>query len=194
MRWKCRSSPLAASVACRIWSMASSRAMPAPCWPPRSSTSAPSPFPRPSNICASMAWRCGWTTQLRRDTASFPRKRESPFSRPTEISASAGMTQRVNAIVSKGRTMTLDDLEARIALRAAASPEDSYTAKLIARGMEKCAQKLGEEATEAVIAAVTGNRAELVKESADLLYHLLVVLKASGVPLGEVMAELDGRT
>ena len=90
--------------------------------------------------------------------------------------------------------MTLDDLEARIAIRAAASPDESYTAKLIARGMEKCAQKLGEEATEAVIAAVTGNRAELVKESADLLYHLLVVLRAAELPLDEVMAELDSRT
>jgi phosphoribosyl-ATP pyrophosphohydrolase len=90
--------------------------------------------------------------------------------------------------------MTLDDLEARIAVRAAASPDESYTAKLIARGMEKCAQKLGEEATEAVIAAVTGNRAELVKESADLLYHLLVVLRAADLPLAEVMAELDSRT
>ena len=90
--------------------------------------------------------------------------------------------------------MTLDDLEARIATRAAASPDESYTAKLIARGMEKCAQKLGEEATEAVIAAVTGNRAELVKESADVLYHLLVVLRAADLPLSEVMAELDSRT
>ncbi len=90
--------------------------------------------------------------------------------------------------------MTLEDLEARIALRAAASPEDSYTAKLIARGMNKAAQKLGEEATEAVIAAVTHDRAELVKESADLLYHLLVVLRAADVPLAEVMAELDART
>ncbi|QDZ12190.1 phosphoribosyl-ATP diphosphatase [Devosia ginsengisoli] len=90
--------------------------------------------------------------------------------------------------------MTLDDLEARIATRAAASPDESYTAKLIARGMEKCAQKLGEEATEAVISAVTGNRAELVKESADLLYHLLVVLRAAELPLSEVMAELDSRT
>ena len=90
--------------------------------------------------------------------------------------------------------MTLDDLEARIAIRAAASPDESYTAKLIARGMEKCAQKLGEEATEAVIAAVTGNRVDLVKESADLLYHLLVVLRAADVPLAEVMAELDTRT
>lgn len=90
--------------------------------------------------------------------------------------------------------MTLEDLEARIAQRAAASPEHSYTAKLIARGINKAAQKLGEEATEAVIAAVTHDRSELVKESADLLYHLLVVLKAEGVPLSEVMAELDSRT
>ncbi|ODT49411.1 phosphoribosyl-ATP diphosphatase [Devosia sp. 63-57] len=90
--------------------------------------------------------------------------------------------------------MTLEELEARIALRAAASPEESYTAKLIARGINKAAQKVGEEATEAVIAAVTGDRAELVKESADLLYHLLVVLKAADIPFGEVMAELDTRT
>lgn len=90
--------------------------------------------------------------------------------------------------------MTLDDLEQRIAARAAASPEESYTAKLIARGINKTAQKLGEEATEAVIAAVTGDRAELVKESADVLYHLLVVLKAANVPLSDVMAELDART
>nr|WP_314256421.1 phosphoribosyl-ATP diphosphatase [uncultured Devosia sp.] len=90
--------------------------------------------------------------------------------------------------------MTLDELEQRIAIRAAASPDESYTAKLIGRGMEKCAQKLGEEATEAVIAAVTGNRAELIKESADVLYHLLVVLKAAELPLSEVMAELNART
>ena len=90
--------------------------------------------------------------------------------------------------------MTLEELEARIALRAAASPEESYTAKLIARGMNKAAQKLGEEANEAVIAAVTGDRAELVKESADLLYHLLVVLRAANVPLAEIMTELDART
>src|SRR5690606_17825007 len=90
--------------------------------------------------------------------------------------------------------MTLEELETRIATRAAASPEESYTAKLIARGINKAAQKLGEEATEAVIAAVTADRAELVKESADVLYHLLVVLRAAGVPLAEVMGELDART
>ncbi|MDB5623799.1 MAG: phosphoribosyl-ATP diphosphatase [Devosia sp.] len=90
--------------------------------------------------------------------------------------------------------MTLEQLEARIAERAEASPEHSYTARLLARGIEKSAQKLGEEATEAVIAAVTGNKAELTKEAADVLYHLLVVLRATGVPLAEVMAELDRRT
>lgn len=90
--------------------------------------------------------------------------------------------------------MTLEELEARLALRAAASPEESYTAKLLARGMNKAAQKLGEEATETVIAAVTGDRDELVKESADLLYHLLVVLKAADLPLSAVMDELDART
>src|SRR5690606_19164719 len=90
--------------------------------------------------------------------------------------------------------MTLEELDQRIALRAAASPEESYTAKLISRGINKVSQKLGEEATEAVIAAVTGDREELTKESADVLYHLLVVLRASNLPLAEVMAELDRRT
>ncbi|WIY52844.1 phosphoribosyl-ATP diphosphatase [Devosia sp. YIM 151766] len=90
--------------------------------------------------------------------------------------------------------MNLEELEARVAMRAAASPEDSYTARLIARGMNKAAQKLGEEAIEAVIAAVSGDKSELVKESADLLYHLLVVLNAAGVPLAEIMAELEART
>ena len=89
---------------------------------------------------------------------------------------------------------TLEELNQRVAMRAAASPDESYTARLLSRGISKSAQKLGEEATEAVIAAVTGNRAELVKESADVLFHLLVVLKAAGVPLAEVMAELDSRT
>jgi phosphoribosyl-ATP pyrophosphohydrolase len=89
---------------------------------------------------------------------------------------------------------TLEDLDARLALRAAASPEESYTARLLARGVDKCAQKLGEEAVEAVIAAVTGDRAGLVGEAADVLYHLLVTLRAAGVPLAGIMAELERRT
>jgi phosphoribosyl-ATP pyrophosphohydrolase len=89
---------------------------------------------------------------------------------------------------------TLEDLDARVQSRATASPEESYTAKLIGRGVGKCAQKLGEEATEAVIAAVAGDKHELTKEAGDVLYHLLVLLRASGVPLAEVMAELEKRT
>lgn len=89
---------------------------------------------------------------------------------------------------------TLEDLEARVANRASASPDESYTARLLSRGVEKCAQKLGEEATEAVIAAVGRDHPGLVGEAGDVLYHLLVVLKSAGVPLSEVMAELESRT
>ena len=89
---------------------------------------------------------------------------------------------------------SLTDLERIVAERAKASPDESYTAKLIARGMEVAAKKLGEEAVEAVIAAVTNDREHLVAESADVIYHLLVVLKAANIPLDEVMAELKRRT
>jgi phosphoribosyl-ATP pyrophosphohydrolase len=88
---------------------------------------------------------------------------------------------------------TLERLEATIAKRRAASPEDSYVAKLNAKGLPKMAQKLGEEATEAVIAAVSGSNEELVGESADLLFHLLVLLNARGVSLDHVLGELDRR-
>jgi phosphoribosyl-ATP pyrophosphohydrolase len=91
-------------------------------------------------------------------------------------------------------TFTLADLDRIVATRAAAAPEASYTAKLIAGGPARPAKKLGEEAVEAAIAAVQGDRAGLVAEAADVLYHLLVVLAAGGVPLGEVMAELERRT
>ena len=70
----------------------------------------------------------------------------------------------------------------------------SWTAKLFAGGQEKAAKKLGEEAVETVIAAMQGDRGRLVSESADLLYHLMVVLAVGGVSLAEVMAELEGRT
>jgi phosphoribosyl-ATP pyrophosphohydrolase len=91
-------------------------------------------------------------------------------------------------------SFSLEDLDARIGLRASAAPEDSYTAKLIAAGMARVAKKLGEEATEAVIAAMAGNQAELTAEAADVLYHLLVMLRAADVPLADVMAELERRT
>jgi phosphoribosyl-ATP pyrophosphohydrolase len=91
-------------------------------------------------------------------------------------------------------SFTLTDLERRVALRAAASPEESYTAKLIAGGPARAAKKLGEEAVETAIAAVEGDPAALKAEAADLLYHLLVVLKAGGVTVAEVMSELERRT
>ena len=89
---------------------------------------------------------------------------------------------------------SLPDLEAIVAERAAASPETSYTAKLLAGGPALAAKKLGEEAVEAVIAAVAGDRAALVSEAADLVYHLLVVLRGAGIASDDVMAELGRRT
>ena len=89
---------------------------------------------------------------------------------------------------------TLSDLETRIAERAAASPEESWTAKLLAAGPERAAKKFGEEAVETVIAAVKGDRAELIAESADVLYHLLVVLRARDVALQDVLSQLEART
>ena len=88
---------------------------------------------------------------------------------------------------------TLARLEATIAARAGADPETSYVAKLNARGAGKIAQKVGEEAVEVVIAALSGSKAELVGEAADLLFHLLVLLGHKGVALSEIMTELDRR-
>ena len=89
---------------------------------------------------------------------------------------------------------SLFDLEAIVAERAKASPEESWTAKLLAAGPERAAKKLGEEAVEAVIAAVKGDRDELIAESADLLYHLLVVLRSRDVALQDVLSQLETRT
>ena len=89
---------------------------------------------------------------------------------------------------------TLYDLEGIVATRATASPEESWTAKLVAQGQARATKKLGEEAVETVIAAISGDRAELTSESADLLYHLMVVLKIADVPLQDVMNELERRT
>ena len=88
---------------------------------------------------------------------------------------------------------TLNRLQATIAARRNADPSASYVAKLHAGGLPKIAQKLGEEAVETVIAALSGDRAELVGETADLLFHLTVLLDAKDVPLAEVFAELDRR-
>ncbi len=88
----------------------------------------------------------------------------------------------------------LADLERIIAERGEATPDQSYTASLLANGINKCAEKFGEEAIETVIAAVTNNRDELTKETADVLFHLLVVLKAADIPLSDIFAELERRT
>ena len=89
--------------------------------------------------------------------------------------------------------MTLDDLFATIEARKGADPDSSWTAKLLAKGPEKCAEKFGEEAVEAIIEAVKGDKAGLTSEAADVLYHLLVMLASRDVSLDAVMAELARR-
>jgi phosphoribosyl-ATP pyrophosphohydrolase len=89
---------------------------------------------------------------------------------------------------------SLDDLERIVAARARSGASDSWTARLYSQGIEKAAQKLGEEAVETVIAAVKGDTKGLVSESADLLYHWLVVLAVADIPLADVLAELERRT
>ncbi|MFC5326575.1 phosphoribosyl-ATP diphosphatase [Bradyrhizobium oligotrophicum] len=89
---------------------------------------------------------------------------------------------------------TLHDLAAIIDARAAAGGEASYTRKLLDKGPPQCAKKMGEEAVETVIAAVGNDREHLISESADLLFHLLVLLKSRDVRLEEVEAALGKRT
>jgi len=89
---------------------------------------------------------------------------------------------------------TLADLAALVDRRASAPPDSSYTSKLLAGAPSLPAKKLGEEAVETVIAAIQGDRRGLLMEAADVLYHLVVVLRAGGVSLDEVMAELERRT
>lgn len=91
-------------------------------------------------------------------------------------------------------SFSLGDLEAILAERANAPADESYTASLIAAGMPKAARKLGEEAVESIVAALQGDHEELTKEAADVLYHLLVVLRIADIPLEQVLAELARRT
>lgn len=84
-------------------------------------------------------------------------------------------------------------LAATIAARQAAAPDSSWTAKLLAKGPEKCAEKFGEEAIEAVIEAVKGDQPRLTSEAADVIYHLLVMCAARGVTLADIEAELARR-
>ncbi len=87
----------------------------------------------------------------------------------------------------------LERLARTIATRRGADPGTSWTAGLLARGPEKCAEKFGEEAVEAIVEAVKGDRARLTGEAADVLYHLLVMLAARDVTLDDVLAELERR-
>jgi phosphoribosyl-ATP pyrophosphohydrolase len=87
----------------------------------------------------------------------------------------------------------LDRLAATVQARKGADPESSWTAKLLSKGPEKCAEKFGEEAVEAIIEAVKGDREKLTAEAADVLYHLLVMLAARDVTLDQVLAELERR-
>jgi phosphoribosyl-ATP pyrophosphohydrolase len=88
---------------------------------------------------------------------------------------------------------TLARLEDTIKQRLGASPDQSYVAKLHARGLPVIARKLGEEAVEAVVSALAGSPEELTGEAADLLFHLIVLLGEKGVPLADVLAELERR-
>jgi phosphoribosyl-ATP pyrophosphohydrolase len=89
--------------------------------------------------------------------------------------------------------MTLDDLYATILARKDADPNSSWTAQLLAKGPEKCAEKFGEEAIEAIIEAIKDDKSRLTAEAADVLYHFLVMLASRDVPLTDVLQELESR-
>jgi phosphoribosyl-ATP pyrophosphohydrolase len=89
--------------------------------------------------------------------------------------------------------MTLNELADIIAARKGADPESSWTAKLLSQGPEKCAEKFGEEAIEAIIEAIKDDKAKLTSEAADVLYHLLVMLASRDIALDDVLAELARR-
>ena len=91
-------------------------------------------------------------------------------------------------------TFSFAELNDRVAERASASPDESYTAKLLRDGIDRCARKFGEEAVELIVSAVSRDKEGLTGEAADVIYHLLVLLKSAGVTLDEVMAELERRT
>ncbi len=88
---------------------------------------------------------------------------------------------------------TLENLESIIANRSGGGTGESWTAKLLAGGRKRCAQKFGEEAVETVLAGAAGSKSDLINEASDTLYHLLVLLKANGVSLNEVLEELERR-
>jgi phosphoribosyl-ATP pyrophosphohydrolase len=110
------------------------------------------------------------------------------------IVSQSGRQRQEFCYVSAMSDFTLSDLDQIVRQRASASPDESYTARLLNGGIDRAAKKLGEEAVEAVIAAIANRPDELVKEAADVFYHLLVVLHGSGISLQAVMDELDRRT
>jgi phosphoribosyl-ATP pyrophosphohydrolase len=91
-------------------------------------------------------------------------------------------------------TFSLEDLDHRVAARSSASPEESYTARLLRDGVDRCARKFGEEAVELIVSAVSRDRQGLTSEAADVIYHLLVLLRSADITLDEVMGELEQRT
>jgi phosphoribosyl-ATP pyrophosphohydrolase len=123
------------------------------------------------------------------DTRTMAKRRQKKRAAKTKKSS----RQSVHEQASNGALHMLDRLYATIESRKGADPQTSYTAKLMARGLDKLAQKLGEEATEAVIEAVKGDADKLVLESADLLYHLLALWATVGVKPVQVWTELAHR-
>ena len=108
-------------------------------------------------------------------------------------SAALALCSRDKAALAEGTVHPLDALWQTVESRRGADPKSSWTAKLLSRGVEKCSQKVGEEATEVVIEAIKADHVGLIKESADLLYHLNVLWAAAGVTPSEVYAELERR-
>lgn len=90
--------------------------------------------------------------------------------------------------------MSIHDLAAAIATRKNGDPDSSWTAKLLSKGPEKCAEKFGEEAIEAIIEAIKGDKVKLTSEAADAIYHLLVMCAARDVTLNDIEAELASRS
>lgn len=115
--------------------------------------------------------------------------RQSVTTRRTTPKLDAGHAPPLNRRV----TDILAKLVATIAARRGSDPESSYVAKLLAGGTSLAARKLGEEAVETVVAALSGDVTDLTAEAADLLFHLLVLLETRGVPFADVLAELDRR-
>ena len=91
-------------------------------------------------------------------------------------------------------TFSLEDLNERVAQRSSASPDESYTARLLRDGLDRCARKFGEEAVELIVSAVSRDKQGLTSEAADVIYHLLVLLRSADISLDEVMGELERRT